>query len=88
MTILTTITFSLAHSWVYASATKWKSTDVFIEWKRLGFYGLTIPLFGKFIAWWLLCMVTVNLYSIWIYKYIVRWNTQTTDLSEVNHSSN
>lgn len=50
--------------------------------RRLSFDGTGAGLFGSYIKWFLLSVVTLGIYSLWIPNRILKWQAEHTTLSE------
>ncbi|MDR0718212.1 MAG: DUF898 domain-containing protein [Treponema sp.] len=61
---LTLITLGIGYPWAIAYRQKWLLSHTIIEGKRLTFDGTGAQLFGNYIKWWLLSIVTLSIYAI------------------------
>lgn len=61
--ILTFLTLGLAMPWAICNISRWKINNSYIDGKKLYFDGTGSQLFGKFIIWFLLTIITFGLYS-------------------------
>ena len=43
---------------------KWETEHTYIEGKQLEFTGDPFELFGKYIIWWVLTIITIGIYSL------------------------
>lgn len=59
---------------------RFKAKRTFIDGRRVVFDGKGIQLFGKYLLWLLLCIVTLLIYSLWINVRLRKWITQHTHL--------
>jgi uncharacterized membrane protein YjgN (DUF898 family) len=50
-----------------------------IDHRRLSFNGNGTQLFGKFIIWYLLTIVTLGIYGFWLSIKLKKWVTEHTD---------
>lgn len=78
--IVASITFGiclpLAVSWIC----KWTASHTVIEGKRYEFTGNWAELLGKYIIWWVLCIITLGIYSFALPVRFWNWivvNTKT-----------
>ena len=75
MTICTfSLCYPLALCWVYG----WKINHTVIEGRRLKFTGTAIGLWGNWIKWLLLTMVTLGIYSFWVWIKLEDWKVKNT----------
>ena len=80
--IITLFTFGFAYPWALVMVQKWKTRHTLVEDRRLKFNGEGSALFGKFIFWWILCILTFGIYSIALVPRMTKWVTENTDFAE------
>ena len=56
----------------------WEIKHTVIEGKRLRFDGTALQLFGNWIKWLLLTIITFGIYSFWVQIAIKKWKTKHT----------
>ena len=56
----------------------WKINHTVIEGKRLKFNGTAMGLFGNWIKWLLLIIVTFGIYSFWVHIKLEQWKVKNT----------
>jgi uncharacterized membrane protein YjgN (DUF898 family) len=61
--LLTVITFGIGAPWAVAYRQRWLASHTTIEGKRLAFDGTGGQLFGNYIKWWLLSIITLGIYA-------------------------
>ncbi|MDY0276713.1 MAG: DUF898 family protein [Acholeplasma sp.] len=57
---------------------RWIAEHTYIEGKQLKFVGTGISLFGQWIKWLLLCIITLGIYSLWVNIKMKQWVVQNT----------
>lgn len=62
---------------------RWKYRNTVIGGYRLKFNGTGGQLFGKWILWCLLCIVTVGIYTIWMPVKLLEWETKHVEIDSV-----
>ena len=62
---------------------RWKYRNTVIGGYRLKFNGTGGQLFGKWILWSLLCIVTVGIYTIWMPVKLLEWETKHVEIDSV-----
>ena len=72
------LTFGLAYPWIWASFMSWRLSNTFIEGRRLRFDGTGSQLFGNYIVWWLLTIVTLGIYGLWVPVKLEQWQSKHT----------
>lgn len=75
-TIITTLSFGILYPWAVCMVYGWKIDHTVIEGKRLKFNGTGISLFGNWIKWWFLCVITLGIYSFWVFIALNKWKTK------------
>ena len=56
----------------------WEAKHTVINGKRLYFDGKAIQLFGNWIKWLLLTIITLGIYSFWLGIALKKWRTKHT----------
>lgn len=75
---ITTITLGICYPWALCMVYGWKVNHTVVEGRRLKFIGKATGLFGTWIKWGLLCIVTLGIYSFWIPISLEKWKTKNT----------
>ncbi|MDR0877829.1 MAG: DUF898 domain-containing protein [Treponema sp.] len=79
VSLITTITLGIGYPWAEAYRQKWQVKHTVIEGKRLTFDGTGGQLFGNYIKWWLLSIITLGIYAIFFMPVrIQQWITKHT----------
>ena len=73
-----TFTFGLGTPWAICIMYKWEIEHTVIEGRRLGFDGTALELFGNWIKWFFLCIITLGIYGFWIRIKILEWKAKHT----------
>ena len=77
--LLTGITFGIALPWAVVLVQQWVSSHTLVDGRRLRFYGSGGELFGKYIVWWFLTIITLGIYSFAVYPRFTKWVVERTD---------
>ena len=80
MVVLSCITCGLALPWAICIWQNWLAKHTIIDGKQMVFDGTGGQLFGNYIKWWLLCIVTLGIYSLWLPIKFWQWTTMHTHL--------
>lgn len=56
----------------------WEVKHMVIEGKRLAFDGSAVQLFGNWIKWLLLTIITLGIYGFWVTIKMKKWVTKHT----------
>ena len=54
----------------------WEAKHTVVNGKRLYFDGSAVQLFGNWIKWLLLCVITLGIYSFWLEISLKKWKTK------------
>ncbi len=79
--LITTITLGLAFPWATVMIQRWKTSHTLVEGRSLKFYGTGGELFGKYIVWYILIIITLGIYSIAVYPRFSKWVVERTDFA-------
>ena len=66
----------LATPWAVCWFNKWKMSHTVVEGRRLQFNGSGGSLFGHFILWWFLSIITLGIYSFWLFVAMEKWKVK------------
>lgn len=72
-TFVTVGSAGLLAPWGVSVYQRWRCQHTIIDGVRLRYTGSGWSLFGHYIKWWLLCVVTAGIYSFWLVPRMTRW---------------
>ena len=73
--LVTTITFGICLPWAMCMIYDWEAKHTVIDGHRLYFDGTAIQLFGNWIKWLLLTIITIGIYGFWVSIKLKNWKT-------------
>lgn len=76
--LITSLTLGICFPWALCMVYGWKINHTVIEGKRLKFTGSAIGLFGLWIKWLLLLIVTLGIYGFWMAISLEKWKVKNT----------
>lgn len=76
--VITTLTFGICYPWAFCIKKEWRTRHTVIDGRRLVFDGTGAQLFGNWIKWLLLTIVTLYIYSFWVSVKMMQWETKHT----------
>lgn len=76
------ITLGLAFPWVICIILRWIFNNSTIDGKKLRFKGTGGGLFGRYIIWWLLTVITIGIYGFWSIRNQIRWVIENIEVVE------
>ena len=77
-TLITVVTFGICYPFALVLKERWKAKHSFIHGRQLVFTGSAFGLFGRWILWLLLIIVTIGIYSFWVAPRLQRWRWVNT----------
>jgi len=57
---------------------RWEARHTVINGRQLVFDGTAVGLFGLWIKWLLLCLITLGIYSLWVNISLKKWKVKHT----------
>lgn len=78
--LVTVFSGGLLFPWAICMIYKWEINNLVINGQRLRFTGSAMGLFGHWIKWWALSIITLGLYSFWIYPNLQIWKANNTQI--------
>lgn len=79
--IIIVFTLGIATPWAIVIKQKWLVNNTIVDGNKLTFDGTGGQLFGNWIKWLLLCIVTFGIYSFWLYIKIQDWKAKHTHIA-------
>ena len=76
--IMITITLGLGTPWAICVKERWIAKHTIIDGRQLMFDGTGGQLFGNFIKWFLLTILTLGIYGFWLDIKMKQWITKHT----------
>jgi uncharacterized membrane protein YjgN (DUF898 family) len=77
--LVTVFTLGICYPFALVLRERWRAKHTYIDGYRLAFTGSGIGLFGLWIKWFLLLIVTLGIYGFWIGPRIQKWKVEHTD---------
>ena len=74
--LVTVVTLGIAYPFALVLRERWRAKHTFIEGRRLMFTGTGTGLFGNWIKWLLLMIVTLGIYSFWVLPRLTKWKIE------------
>ena len=79
--IITICTLGLAYPYALVLIQRWKAKHTYINGAALQFTGTGMGLFGNWVKWLLLCIITLGIYSFWVQPRLTKWIVEHTDFA-------
>ena len=71
--IIIFLTLGLGLPWAVCLKEKWMAEHTIIDETQLTFDGTGLQLFGQYIKWWFLCLITFGIYGFWLTIKMKQW---------------
>ena len=71
--LITVFTLGIGVPWAIVLRESWKAKHTIINGSRVTFTGSGAGLFGHYIKWWLLCVITLGIYGFWVAPRLTKW---------------
>jgi len=79
--LVTVLTLGICYPFGVVLVERWRTKHSYIDGRQLVFTGSAIGLFGLWIKWFLLIVITLGIYSLWVGPRIARWKWENTDFA-------
>lgn len=76
--LLITITLGFGAPWAICMKERWIAKNTYIEGRQLAFDGTGAQLFGSYIKWFLLTLITFGIYGFWLEIKMKQWLVKHT----------
>ena len=76
--IICGLTLGIATPWAVCMMQNWKTKHTVVDGQRLDFDGTGAQLFGNWIKWFLLTIITFGIYGFWLKIKMEQWIVKHT----------
>jgi uncharacterized membrane protein YjgN (DUF898 family) len=77
--LITIVTLGICYPFALVLRERWRAKHTYIDGHRLVFTGTGLGLFGLWIKWLLLILITLGFYGFWVAPRIQKWKVEHTD---------
>jgi len=77
--LITVLTIGILAPYGIVLRQRWKAKHTYIEGRQLVFVGSAVGLFGHWLKWWFLTLITVGIYGFWVAPRYQKWLVENTD---------
>lgn len=77
--LVTVFSLGIALPFAIVLRQRWRAKHTYVNGHRLIFVGSGMALFGNWIKWLLLIIITAGIYSFWVGPRIQKWVVENTD---------
>lgn len=78
--LVTLFTLGICYPFAIVLVQRWKAKHTLLHGSRLVFTGSAWGLFGNWIKWLLLIIITLGIYSFWVQPRMQKWIVENTEL--------
>ena len=78
--LLTFVTFGLAYPWAVCMKESWVANHTVLDGHQVYFDGTGGQLFGNYLKWFLLTILTLGIYGFWLHINMKKWIVKHTHL--------
>jgi uncharacterized membrane protein YjgN (DUF898 family) len=76
--LITLFTLGICYPYALVLVLRWKAKHSYINGQRLKFVGSATGLFGMWIKWFFLAVITCGIYLLWVGPRIQKWQWENT----------
>ena len=80
--LITLATLGICYPFGVVLRYRWKAKHTFVHGQRLAFVGSAWGLFGNWLKWWFLTLITLGIYGIWVIPRMTKWIVENTDFAD------
>jgi uncharacterized membrane protein YjgN (DUF898 family) len=77
--LITVFTLGVCYPFALVLRERWRAKHTYIDGHRLMFNGTGLGLFGLWLKWFFLILITLGIYSFWVAPRIQKWKIEHTD---------
>ena len=77
--LLCVVTIGLATPFIVCTVIRWVCENTTIGGKTFNFKGTAMGLFGRWIIWYLLTLITFGIYGFWYIRNQIRWVVENVE---------
>jgi uncharacterized membrane protein YjgN (DUF898 family) len=85
--LITLFSLGICYPFALVLRQRWRAKHSYIDGKQLIFTGSAVGLFGHWIKWFVLILITFGIYLFWVGPRIQKWIWENTDFA-VSNSQN
>ncbi|WP_411734089.1 DUF898 family protein [Paeniglutamicibacter sp.] len=78
---ITIFTLGICYPFAVVLVERWRAKNTFLLGRPLQFVGAGWGIFGLWVKWFLLCLITLGIYSFWVYPRLTAWKVENTVLN-------
>jgi uncharacterized membrane protein YjgN (DUF898 family) len=79
--IITLFSVGILYPFALVLLERWRAKHSYIDGRQLVFKGSALGLFGRWILWLILIIITLGIYSFWVFPAIQKWKWENTQFA-------
>ncbi|MDJ0355467.1 DUF898 family protein [Paenarthrobacter sp. PH39-S1] len=76
--LITVCTLGICYPFAVVLVERWRATNTYLHGRQLRFVGTGMGIFGHWIKWFLLSIITLGIYTFWVYPRLMQWKVEKT----------
>lgn len=76
--LITVLTVGICYPFAVVLVQRWRAKNTWLMGRQLQFIGTGWGIFGLWLKWMLLTVITLGIYSFWVYPRMTQWTTEKT----------
>jgi uncharacterized membrane protein YjgN (DUF898 family) len=77
--VVTVVNFGICYPFALVLRERWRAKHTLIDGRRLVFTGSAVGLFGHWLKWLVLSVITAGIYLFWVAPRLQKWKVENTD---------
>jgi len=80
--LITIFTLGICYPFALVLTERWKAKHASISGRKLSFTGSAWGLFGLWIKWFLLIVITLGIYAFWVGPQLQKWKWENLEFAD------
>ncbi|MBG0740655.1 DUF898 family protein [Paeniglutamicibacter antarcticus] len=76
--LITVCTLGICYPFAVVLVERWRAANTYLHGRQLRFAGTGMGIFGHWIKWFLLSLITFGIYTFWVYPRLMQWKVENT----------
>ncbi|MEC5179480.1 DUF898 family protein [Arthrobacter sp. CG_A4] len=76
--LITICTIGICYPFALVLVERWRAKNTYLHGRQLMFVGTGWGIFGLWIKWALLSIITLGIYTFWVYPRLMQWKVEKT----------
>jgi uncharacterized membrane protein YjgN (DUF898 family) len=76
------LTLGICYPFAFVLRERWRAKHSYIDGRRLIFTGRALGLFGMWLKWFVLAIITLGIYLFWVGPRLYRWKWENTSWAD------